>query len=62
MLKKGSIIRLLLIIVFVNALQEREKLRKNKDWQKADEIRKQIEKRGFVIEDTAQSPLLKKSP
>jgi cysteinyl-tRNA synthetase len=31
--------------------EEREKARKRKDWEKADEIREVIKKRGYVIED-----------
>ena len=40
--------------------QEREKARKNKDWQKADELRKEIEKSGYKIEDTEKGPIFKK--
>ncbi|MBU2539815.1 cysteine--tRNA ligase [Patescibacteria group bacterium] len=39
---------------------EREKARKNKDWQKADELRKQIEKSGYLIEDTENGPKLRR--
>ncbi len=35
-------------------LKQREKCRKAKEWQKADEIRKQIERQGYEIEDTAK--------
>jgi cysteinyl-tRNA synthetase len=35
---------------------EREKARKNKDWQKADELRKEIEKLGYKVEDTPEGP------
>ena len=41
--------------------QEREKARKNKDWQKADELRKEIEKSGYKIEDTEKGPIFKKT-
>lgn len=41
-------------------MQDRERCRKNKDWQKADEIRKQIESKGFTIEDTKEGPTLKR--
>jgi len=37
----------------------REKLRKERKYQEADEIRKELEKRGYVIEDTAEGPRLK---
>ncbi|MDD4990053.1 MAG: cysteine--tRNA ligase [Candidatus Pacebacteria bacterium] len=39
---------------------QREKFRKAKEWQKADEIRKQIEKLGYEIEDTKQGTKVKK--
>lgn len=38
--------------------KEREAARKNKDWQKADELRKEIEKQGYKIEDTDKGPKL----
>lgn len=38
--------------------EEREKCRQQSDWQKADEIRKEIEKKGFKIEDTPKGPIL----
>jgi cysteinyl-tRNA synthetase len=34
-------------------IKEREDARKNKDWKKADEIRKQLSKIGILIEDTS---------
>jgi cysteinyl-tRNA synthetase len=40
-------------------LQVREQARKEKDWQKADEIRREIEKLGYVVEDTAEGPKIK---
>lgn len=42
-------------------LEERETARKNKDWKKADEIREEIKKRGYIIEDTPQGPRIKKA-
>jgi len=33
-------------------VEEREQARKNKEWNKADQIRKQIEEKGYQIEDT----------
>ncbi len=39
-------------------IREREKARKEKDWFKADKIRVQIEKQGFLIDDTPQGPRL----
>jgi len=45
----------------VNKLKdEREIARKNKNWQKADEIRRKIEKLGYKIEDTVKGPVVKK--
>jgi len=40
-------------------VEEREKFRQEKNWQKADEIRKKIEKLGCQVEDTKQGPLIK---
>jgi len=39
--------------------EQREKYRKEKDFKKADQIRKQIEKQGFSIEDTEKGPEIK---
>jgi len=39
---------------------ERERLREKKDWKKADEIRKKINKLGFVIEDIKGKVVVKK--
>ncbi|MCL5010676.1 MAG: cysteine--tRNA ligase [Patescibacteria group bacterium] len=41
--------------------EQREKLRKAKEWQLADEIRKKIEKLGYEVEDTAQGPTIKQN-
>ena len=43
----------------LNLVKEREKCRKQNQWQKADEIRKEIEKLGWQIEDTKFGPKLK---
>ena len=40
--------------------QEREVARKNKDWGKADELRKEIKEKGFIIEDTSEGAKIKK--
>jgi cysteinyl-tRNA synthetase len=37
-------------------VEKREQARKDKDWQKADRIRKQIEEKGYQIEDTDKGP------
>ncbi len=42
-----------------NLVKTRETARKNKDWQKSDEIRAQIEKQGYIVEDTSQGPAIK---
>lgn len=39
---------------------ERELARKNKDFGKSDELRKQIEKLGYIVEDTAEGSTIKK--
>ena len=41
-------------------LKGRENYRKNKEWDKADEVRKEIEKYRYAIEDTKDGPVLKK--
>jgi cysteinyl-tRNA synthetase len=39
--------------------QEREKLRKEKKFAEADKVREEIEKQGWLVEDTAEGPKLK---
>ena len=39
--------------------KERETYRKNKEWQKADEARMQIEKQGFIVQDSENGPVIK---
>ena len=41
-------------------VEEREKARQTKVWKKADEIRKKIEKAGYLVEDTSAGPVIKK--
>jgi len=41
-------------------VEEREELRKQGKWQEADEIRKEIEKAGFKIEDTEKGSKIKR--
>jgi len=41
-------------------LEEREKLRKEKKWREADELRKKIEAKGFKIEDTKKGSVVKR--
>lgn len=40
-------------------VEQREKLRKQKKWVQADELRRQVEKLGWKIEDTVRGPKLK---
>ena len=40
--------------------QDREKARQEKDWKKADEIRKKIQEAGYLVEDTPTGPDIKK--
>ena len=40
--------------------EERSEARKNKDFQKSDELRKEIEKMGYLIEDLGDSYKIKK--
>lgn len=39
--------------------EERERLRKEGKWEEADEVRKEVEKAGFKIEDTEKGPKIK---
>jgi cysteinyl-tRNA synthetase len=41
-------------------VEEREKLRKKKDWKKADELRKKINKLGFIIDDTKKGAVVRR--
>jgi cysteinyl-tRNA synthetase len=44
----------------VNQLvKEREEARKNKNWEKSDELRKKIEEFGYLVEDTAEGSIIK---
>jgi len=40
--------------------KERENYRKEKNWQKSDELRLQIEKQGYTVEDTPAGPVVKR--
>jgi cysteinyl-tRNA synthetase len=40
-------------------LKQREQARQEKNWQKSDEIRKEIEEKGFLVEDTAEGSKIK---
>ena len=41
-------------------VKEREEVRKNKDWQKSDELRDKIGALGFTVEDTNEGQVIKK--
>lgn len=41
-------------------VRERERYRLQKNWQKADEVRRKIQKLGYQVEDTKQGPKVKK--
>ena len=41
-------------------IKERESTRKNKDWKKADELRKKINKAGYIIDDAKGGGKVKK--
>ncbi|MEK7562670.1 MAG: cysteine--tRNA ligase [Patescibacteria group bacterium] len=41
-------------------VKEREKFRKQQNWQKSDELRIKIEEQGFIVEDTVSGPVIKK--
>jgi len=40
-------------------VKERELARKNQEWQKSDDLRAQIEKKGFAVEDKKDGPIVK---
>ncbi|MCX6720971.1 MAG: cysteine--tRNA ligase [Candidatus Staskawiczbacteria bacterium] len=42
-------------------VKTREECRRNKDWQKSDELRKEIETKGFSVEDTDKGTVVKSS-
>lgn len=44
----------------LDLVREREEARKNKDFEKSDEIRERIEKLGFVVEDSAEGQKIRK--
>lgn len=39
--------------------KDREKFRQQQNWQKSDELRAEIEKQGFTVEDTSSGPVVK---
>ena len=41
-------------------VHDREQERQNNSWEKADELRKEIESAGFEIKDTDKGPLVKR--
>ena len=43
-----------------NLIKEREKLRNNKKWAEADILRQRIKEKGYLVEDRAEGPRIKK--
>ncbi|MGB9857722.1 MAG: cysteine--tRNA ligase [Dictyoglomaceae bacterium] len=43
-----------------NLLEERERARKEKNWELADKIREEIKNKGYIVEDTPQGPRIRK--
>ena len=41
-------------------VKERNKARENKEWKKSDDLRGEIEKRGWQIEDSGERTVIKK--
>ena len=41
-------------------VQEREKARKEKNYEKADKIREEIKSKGYILEDTEKDTIVKK--
>ena len=41
-------------------IEEREKARKEKDYEKADKIRDKIRDKGYILEDSDEGPRVKK--
>ena len=37
-------------------VEERERARRDKDWERADQLREEIKSRGYVVEDTPLGP------
>jgi cysteinyl-tRNA synthetase len=44
----------------VSQVDHRELARQEQDWQKADELRQEIEAQGYIVKDTSQGPVVKK--
>ncbi|OYT43681.1 MAG: cysteine--tRNA ligase [Candidatus Aenigmarchaeota archaeon ex4484_56] len=45
----------------VKLVEEREKARKNRDWKEADKIREVLKKKGYLIDDTPDGPIVRKA-
>ena len=41
-------------------IKEREKARKNKNFEKSDKIRREIENKGYILEDTGDGTVIKR--
>ncbi|MGB9598572.1 MAG: CysS/YqeB C-terminal domain-containing protein, partial [Minisyncoccales bacterium] len=46
--------------IILELVKKREDYRREKNWQKADLMRKEIKKMGWWIEDTKEGPIIKK--
>ncbi|UCD54592.1 MAG: hypothetical protein JSV93_03475 [Candidatus Omnitrophota bacterium] len=44
----------------IKLVRQREKARKNKDFEKADRIKKELLKKGIIVEDTKEGPVCRK--
>ena len=47
-------------VVIMALVQRRESYRKNKQWEEADKIRKEILNKGYTVEDTKKGPEIQK--
>lgn len=45
----------------IELIKQRERLRKEKNWSKSDMIRKEIEKKGYLIKDTSKNTVIEKT-
>jgi cysteinyl-tRNA synthetase len=44
----------------MKTIKERNEARKNKEWDKSDELRKKIEEKGWLVEDSGEKTIIKK--
>lgn len=43
-------------------VEEREKARESKDWARADELRAELQAKGYMVEDAPEGPVVRKAP